>query len=115
MKPPTVPESPVPVLGDDEMRRLLGACDGRGYEERRDAAIIRVFLDCGPRLAELTSLKVDDVDFGYGVVHASARAGDRGRLRSVRGRPRPWTATSGPERSTRWRPSRGCGSEPRAA
>ncbi len=64
MKPPTVPETPVPVLGDDELRRLLAACDGRGYEERRDAAVIRLFLDCGLRLAELTSLKVDDVARG---------------------------------------------------
>jgi integrase len=39
MRPPTVPETPVPVLGDDDLRRLLAACDGRGYEERRDAAI----------------------------------------------------------------------------
>jgi site-specific recombinase XerD len=69
MRPPTVPETPVPVLGDDDLRRLLAACDGRGYEERRDAAIIRVFLDCGLRLAELTALKVEDVDFDYGVVH----------------------------------------------
>jgi len=32
MKPSTVPEKPVPVLGDDELRRLLAACDGRGFE-----------------------------------------------------------------------------------
>ncbi|MGH9226877.1 MAG: tyrosine-type recombinase/integrase [Acidimicrobiales bacterium] len=69
MKPPTVPESPVPVLSDDELRRLLAACEGRGYDERRDAAIIRLFLDCGLRLAELAALKVDDVDFDYSVVH----------------------------------------------
>ncbi|MGH9224453.1 MAG: tyrosine-type recombinase/integrase, partial [Acidimicrobiales bacterium] len=74
MKPPTVPESPVPVLSDDELRRLLAACEGRGYEERRDAAIIRLFLDCGLRLAELAALKLDDVDFDYGVVHVVGKA-----------------------------------------
>ncbi len=68
MKPPTVPEAPVPVLGDDELRRLLAACDGTGYEQRRDAAIVRLFLDTGVRLAELTGLRVDDVDFTTGVV-----------------------------------------------
>ncbi len=68
MKPPTVLEAPVPVLSDDELRRLLAACEGRGYEERRDAAIIRVFLDTGVRLAELTGLGTDDVDFTAGVV-----------------------------------------------
>ena len=68
MKPPAVPDEPVPVLSDDDVRRLLMACEGRGYEERRDAAIIRLFLDTGVRLAELTGLRTDDVDFGAGVV-----------------------------------------------
>ncbi|HEX2041398.1 MAG TPA: tyrosine-type recombinase/integrase [Acidimicrobiales bacterium] len=68
MKPPAVPEEPVPVLRDDDVRRLLAACDGRGYEERRDAAIIRLFLDTGVRLAELTGLRTDDVDFGTDVL-----------------------------------------------
>ncbi|HEX3426066.1 MAG TPA: phage integrase N-terminal SAM-like domain-containing protein, partial [Acidimicrobiales bacterium] len=53
MKPPLVPEVPVPVLGDDELRALLSACDGRGFEERRDTAIVRLFLDSGMRLSEL--------------------------------------------------------------
>jgi integrase len=47
MKSPHVPDVPVPVLGDDELRRLLAACEGRGFEERRDAAIVRLFLDSG--------------------------------------------------------------------
>ena len=68
MKPPTVPEAPVPVLDDDDLRRLLAACDGTGYEQRRDAAIVRLFLDTGVRLAELTGLRVEDVDFTTGVV-----------------------------------------------
>jgi len=68
MRPPTVPEAPVPVLGDDELRSLLAACDGRGHEEQRDTAIIRLFLDTGVRLAELTGLRTDDVDFKAGVV-----------------------------------------------
>ena len=69
MKPPAVPDTPVPVLSDDELRRLLAACEGRGHEDRRDTAIVRVLLDCGLRLAELTALRVDDIDFGYSVIH----------------------------------------------
>jgi site-specific recombinase XerD len=68
MRPPAVAEEPVPVVGDDDVKRLLAACAGKGFDERRDTAIIRLFLDGGLRLAELTSLKVADVDFESGVV-----------------------------------------------
>jgi len=60
MKPPLVPEEPVPVLGDEELRRLLAACEGRGFEERRDTAIVRLFLDSGMRLAELANLRIEE-------------------------------------------------------
>jgi site-specific recombinase XerD len=68
MKGPKVPDVPVPVLSDDELRRLLKACDGREFDERRDAAIIRLFIDAGMRIAELANLRVEDVDFTDQVV-----------------------------------------------
>ena len=63
MKPPRVPESPPDVLTLDQVRKLLKACEGRGIEERRDTAIIRLFFDSGLRRAELAGLNVTDVDF----------------------------------------------------
>jgi site-specific recombinase XerD len=36
MRPPSLPEVPVPVVVDDDLRRLLAACDGRGFTERRE-------------------------------------------------------------------------------
>ncbi len=63
MKPPHVPEEPPPVITEDEMRRLLAAGAGPDFDQRRDTAIIRLFLDTGMRLAELSGLRLDDVDF----------------------------------------------------
>jgi site-specific recombinase XerC len=63
MRPPHVPETPPPVLTADELRALLKACDGTDFDDRRDTAIIRLFLDSGMRRGELAGLKVDDVDF----------------------------------------------------
>src|ERR1017187_296471 len=63
MKRPQVPEEPPPVLTQDQLKALLKACSGTGFEDRRDAALIRLFIDAGMRLAELTGLKVDDIDF----------------------------------------------------
>ncbi|MFC5993772.1 tyrosine-type recombinase/integrase [Pseudonocardia hispaniensis] len=67
MRPPAVPEQPVPIITEDELRRLLDACRGNTFEARRDSAIIRLFLDTGVRLGELAGLRVDDLDFDLDV------------------------------------------------
>ncbi|MBM4419958.1 MAG: integrase [Chloroflexi bacterium] len=67
MQPPTVPEEPPAVLTEDELRRLLKACEGRDFNARRDAAIIRLFIDTGMRLSELTGLTLGDLDLDQNV------------------------------------------------
>jgi len=62
MHPPMVPELALPILGDDEIRRMLQACAGPDLYARRDAAIIRLFADTGVRCAELAGLRVSDID-----------------------------------------------------
>lgn len=69
MRPPKVPEVPVPVLTDDDLKKLLKSCEGRSFEQLRDTAIIRLFLDTGMRLSELTGLAVDDIDFTQDVAY----------------------------------------------
>lgn len=63
MRPPHVPEAPPPVLTTDELRALLKACEGQALPERRDMAILRLFLDSGVRRGELAGLKLADLDF----------------------------------------------------
>ena len=41
---------------------LLGTCSGKTFVERRDNAIIRLFIDTGVRRAEMAGLGVDDID-----------------------------------------------------
>lgn len=67
MSPPHVPEKPPPVLREEELRNLIAACSGDGFDERRDMAIIRLFLDTGMRRAELSGLQVEDVDFNHNI------------------------------------------------
>ncbi len=68
VKPPHVPEGEVPVVSDDDLRALLKVCEGAAFDQRRDTAILRLFIDCGLRLAEVTNLTTEDVDFGLQVV-----------------------------------------------
>jgi site-specific recombinase XerD len=69
MKPPAIPEVPVPVVTDEDLKKLLKACDGTTFEHRRDTALLRLFIDTGCRLAEITSLKRSDVDLDAEVIH----------------------------------------------
>src|SRR4051812_46069846 len=56
MRPPAVPEQPVPILSDQEITALLKAADGKTFENRRDTAIIRVLIDSGMRVGELVGI-----------------------------------------------------------
>jgi integrase len=66
MKMPTVPDQPVAVLDDDQIRALLAECSGRSFADVRDTAIIRLFIDSGMRVGEMAGLRVDDLDFETG-------------------------------------------------
>lgn len=65
MKPPILPEQETPVVREEQLRDLLKSCEGKEYVQRRDAAIIYLFLDTGVRRAELTALRVDELDLDH--------------------------------------------------
>jgi site-specific recombinase XerC len=80
MRPPKIPEQPVPVLPDDDIRRLLADCAGKDFRDRRDCAIIRLFLDTGMRLEGMAGLRhnsddpeLSDVDLRSRVVRITAK------------------------------------------
>jgi integrase/recombinase XerD len=59
LKPPHVPDRPVPVFAGQELVRLQRACTGRSFQQRRDAAMIAVFRATGMRLSELAGIRYD--------------------------------------------------------
>ncbi len=78
--PPRVEEQPVPVLSDPELRALLATCAGKDFEELRDTAILRLFVDTGIRLGEMAGLKLADVDLDLQVAIVRGKGN---RLRTV--------------------------------
>jgi site-specific recombinase XerD len=62
MRPPGIPENPPPVLGLDDLRRLIQSCSGTAFIDRRDHAIVLMLIDTGMRLSEIAELRVADVD-----------------------------------------------------
>jgi site-specific recombinase XerD len=61
MSPPKLGERTVPIYTEAELRALLRACDGTGYEQRRDAAIVRMFIATGVRLGEMASMSAEGI------------------------------------------------------
>ena len=59
LRPPKVTTGLVPVFTGTELARLERACAGRGFAERRDAAIIAVLIASGIRLSELAGIRYD--------------------------------------------------------
>lgn len=78
MRPPKIPEQPVDIVTDDELRALLDACRGNTLDARRDAAILRLFVDAGLRREELATLTVEALDFEHDTAFVMGK-GRRGR------------------------------------
>lgn len=80
IKAPALQEAPVPVLSDDQLRALIAAATGKTFDQRRDEAIIRLFLDSGIRLGEMAALQREhiDLDLEVAIVLGKGR-----RLRSA--------------------------------
>jgi integrase len=91
MKPPIVPDQPVPVIPEDALRRLLHNCADKDFESRRDAGIM-LLLDTGLRREALAGIQLDDWTPTSRSSGSSTRAGSSVRCRSGSGPRRPWTA-----------------------
>jgi site-specific recombinase XerD len=90
MRPPRIPEEPPNVLREDQLKALLSRCDkGTDFESRRDAALIRIFIDTGARLSEVTNLRfnpqdnsTNDVDLDQGILRVVGK-GSRERVLAI--------------------------------
>jgi len=61
MRPPAIPEAPVPVIAEEDLKKLLRVCEGAGFNARRDMAIVRLAVDTGLRRAELAGIGLEDL------------------------------------------------------
>ena len=85
-----MPLDPPDVLREEQLKALLATCDkGQETEDRRDAAIIRVFIDTGARLTEVTNLRwhpsdeaLSDVDLERGILRVLGK-GRRERVLAI--------------------------------
>lgn len=69
--------APVPIVALEDIRKLLATCATRDRWDRRDAALIRVLIDCGPRRGELTAITANDWDRRSGMLRLTGKTGIR--------------------------------------
>jgi integrase/recombinase XerD len=79
VKAPKVDQTIVADLSTDDVKAMLKACDGNSLNDRRDKALIALFVDTGMRRAEMTALNVSDVDLRECVVTIERGKGGKGR------------------------------------
>lgn len=80
----------VPELTDLELTRLIQACRGNAFEDKRDEAIVRLMIDTGMRIGEVRALTLEDVDLRQGLVMVRRGKGGKGRMVAIG----PRTATA---------------------
>jgi site-specific recombinase XerC len=74
IRPPKIPEEPPAVLTDAQLKALLDTCASGTFDDIRDLAILRTFIDTGARLSEVAELRWDadpnegDVDLDAGLI-----------------------------------------------
>lgn len=62
VKQPKPAKKLIPVMRDDETKKVLGTCKGKDFVQLRDEAIIRLYYNTGARLSEVGNLMVEDLD-----------------------------------------------------
>lgn len=80
VKPPKLDAKVVEALSDDQLRRLIKACEGKRLIDRRDEAIVRLMAETGLRAGELIGMQVADVDFQAGRAVVRRGKGGKGRV-----------------------------------
>jgi site-specific recombinase XerD len=75
MKPPQVVEPEVPVVPDDDIKKLLGTCKGTDFLDRRDKALLLMYIDTGGRLSEVMKRSQLDLDLDINVLHVAGKGG----------------------------------------
>ena len=80
LRSPKIDRKFVDALSEDQLRRLIKACAGRGFKDRRDEALVRFMAETGARAGEVVGLAVGDVDLARGLVTIRRGKGGKGRV-----------------------------------
>lgn len=81
VRQPKTPTKLVPIIRDEDTKRILDTCQGTRFVQLRDAAIIRLLYNTGARLSEVANLEIVDVDLDLDTVHYHGKGAKDRRVR----------------------------------
>ena len=80
LKAPKLDVKVTESLSDDQLRKLIKACSGKEFRDRRDEAIVRLMAETAMRAGECVALAVTDVDLTRGQATVRRGKGGKGRI-----------------------------------
>ncbi|MET9225563.1 tyrosine-type recombinase/integrase [Lentzea sp. NPDC003310] len=81
VRQPKTQKKLIPVIRDDDTKKVLDTCKGKTFVQLRDEAIIRLYYNTGARLSEVGRLDLVDVDLNLDSVHYQGKGGKERRVR----------------------------------
>jgi site-specific recombinase XerD len=81
VRQPRTPVKLIPIIRDEDTKKLLDTCKGRDFVQVRDEAIIRLLYNTGARLSEVANLQLDDVDLSLDTVRFHGKGAKDRRVR----------------------------------
>jgi integrase len=81
IRQPKTPRTLIPIIRDEDTKKVLDACRGPGFMQLRDEAIVRLLYNTGARLSEVANLRLADVDLDRDCVHYHGKGAKDRRVR----------------------------------
>lgn len=81
VRQPKTPKRLIPIIRDEDTKKILQTCQGKEFIQLRDEAIIRLLYNTGARLSEVANLRLDDVDLSLDTVRYHGKGAKNRRVR----------------------------------
>jgi site-specific recombinase XerD len=81
VRQPKTPQRLIPIIRDEDTKKILDTCKGRDFVQLRDEAIIRMLYNTGARLSEVANLVLEDVDLSLDTVSFHGKGAKDRRVR----------------------------------
>src|SRR5436305_355900 len=81
VRQPKTPKRLIPIIRDEDTKKILDTCKGKDFVQLREEAITRLLYNTGARLSEVANLAVGDVDLALDTVRFHGKGAKDRRVR----------------------------------